>query len=118
MLLVEDDPGVRRSVAATLFSAGYRLLLADSGVAALRELLSSGSPVDLILTDLHLPDMNGLDLLRRVERSRPGIRAIVMSADTGELDRTFADPPAHHVLPKPFGVQTLLRAAARALDVA
>ncbi len=106
VLVVEDEPQVRRFLRAALASHGYRLIEA-SGVAEGEQLATSHNP-DLYLLDLVLPDGDGIDLARRLrEWSRAPI--IVLSARGREEDKVNAlDAGADDYLTKPFGVNELL----------
>jgi len=106
VLVVEDDPPMRRFLRASLTSHGYRLIEADSTAEAMR-LASSHNP-ELILLDLGLPDGDGIDLTRRLrEWSKTPI--IVVSARGREDDKVTAlDAGADDYLTKPFGVNELL----------
>jgi two-component system KDP operon response regulator KdpE len=104
--VVEDEPQVMRFLRASLPSQGYRLVEATSGEQALVE-AASWSP-DLVLLDLGLPDMDGVDVARRLrEWSKAPI--IVLSARGQEKDKIQAlDAGADDYLTKPFGVGELL----------
>jgi CheY-like chemotaxis protein len=70
LLVVEDDPAVRRSLEQALLRIGYRVLLAPHGLAAL-ELLQQHPEIDLLVTDLVLPGMSGWALAERVRTEHP-----------------------------------------------
>jgi two-component system KDP operon response regulator KdpE len=106
VLVVEDEPPVRRFLRAALTSHGYRLVEAGSVTEA--EQLAPGHNPDLYLLDLGLPDGDGIDLARRLrEWTRAPI--IVLSARGREEDKVKAlDAGADDYLTKPFGVNELL----------
>jgi len=106
VLVVEDEPQVMRFLRVSLPSQGYRLVEASSAEKALVE-AASWSP-DLVLLDLGLPDMDGVDVARRLrEWSKAPI--IVLSARGQEKDKIQAlDAGADDYLTKPFGVGELL----------
>ena len=106
ILLVEDEPQLRRYLRLTLSPHGYRLL--EAGTAAEGELLAASHKPDLILLDLGLPDRDGLELTQRL---REWCRApiIVVSARGMEQDKILAlDAGADDYLTKPFGSGELL----------
>ena len=106
VLVVEDEPQVRRFLRATLAAHEYRLLEATTGQQALLE-ASTRSP-DLILLDLGLPDLDGVEVTRRL-REWSTIPIIVISARGQEHDKIQAlDAGADDYLTKPFGVGELL----------
>jgi two-component system KDP operon response regulator KdpE len=106
VLVVDDEPQVRRFLRATLPLHGYRVLEAGDGAEALR-LASSHGP-DLILLDLGLPDLDGLEVTRRV-REWSRVPIVVLSARGQEPDKVEAlDAGADDYLTKPFGTGELL----------
>jgi two-component system KDP operon response regulator KdpE len=106
VLVVEDEPQVRRFLRAALSAHGYRFLEAG-GVREAEQLATSHNP-DVFLLDLSLPDGDGLDLTRRLrEWTRSPI--VVLSARGREEDKVDAlDAGADDYLTKPFGVKELL----------
>jgi two-component system, cell cycle sensor histidine kinase and response regulator CckA len=116
VLLVEDDPTVRRVTARLLRADGLDVLEAEDGVAALALLDATPGGVALLLTDLHMPRMDGIDLARRM-RSAHGALPVVVA--TGRLDeeaiRRMADLQPLITLEKPFAAGELRDALARAL---
>jgi two-component system, OmpR family, KDP operon response regulator KdpE len=114
VLVVEDEPQMRRFLRTCLVAHDYRLLEAETGLEAVR-LTTSHNP-DLILLDLGLPDVDGIDLARQI-RGWSHVPIIVISARGREDDKVVAlDAGADDYLTKPFGVRELLariRAAMR-----
>ena len=106
VLLVEDDPQIRRFLRTVLPVHGYRLFEADSGEAGIRE-AATRTP-EIVLLDLGLPDLDGLDVIRRLrEWSKAAV--IVLSARGLERDKVAAlDAGADDYLTKPFGIEELL----------
>ena len=79
MLLVEDDDAVRRMAARRLESDGYHVTAASNGGAAL-ELLAAAEPrMDVLLTDVIMPEMNGVKLAVQVRVRKPGLPVVLMS---------------------------------------
>ncbi len=106
VLLVEDEPQMRRFLRTTLGSRGYRLLETPT-MAEASTVVTSRKP-DLILLDLGLPDGDGIDLCRRV-REFSHVPVIVISARGREADKVKAlDAGADDYLTKPFGAGELL----------
>ena len=106
VLLVEDEPQMRRFLRAALTGHGYRLVEAETGALGLTE-AATRTP-ELILLDLGLPDMDGLDFTRRL-REWARTPVIVLSARGQERDKVAAlDAGADDYLTKPFGVPELL----------
>ncbi|MDI3287998.1 response regulator [Polyangium sp. 15x6] len=106
VLIVEDEPQMRRFMRATLTSHGYRLLEAGTSTEAL--MLATTHNPELLLLDLGLPDGDGIDLTRRI-REWGRMPVIVISARGREDDKVAAlDAGADDYLTKPFGVNELL----------
>lgn len=106
ILVVEDDPPVRNLIATTLKAHDYRYLTADTGEGAVME-AASHAP-DVILLDLGLPDMDGVEVIRRV-RGWSNVPIIVISARSEDADKIAAlDAGADDYLTKPFSVDELL----------
>ncbi len=87
VLLVDDDPGVLKLLEQVLRREGYRVLTAANGRAGLE--LLTGCPVQVVISDLFMPEMNGIDFLRRVRKFYPGTVRIALSG-YGELDDLIA----------------------------
>lgn len=117
VLLVEDEPSVRQLVRQVLDRRGYAVLEMESPKACLEFLEGYNAPIDLLLTDVVMPGMNGRELHRRIAETRPGLRALYMSGYTenvivhhGVLD------PGVALLHKPFSVKELSRKVREVLD--
>lgn len=114
VLVVDDEPPIRKLLRMGLSSQGYEILDAPSGKVAL-ELL--GNKPDLIILDLGLPDMDGLDLLRKMRQQNEGVPIVVLSSRGDEAGKVQAlDLGADDYVTKPFGMDELLariRAALR-----
>jgi DNA-binding response OmpR family regulator len=106
ILIVEDDEDTAEVVCTLLNQAGYTASAVDRGQAALQE-ISSGSP-DLVLLDLNLPDIHGLDVLKQI-RERSFLPMIVLSGYTRERDKVSAlEAGADDYLAKPFSPEELV----------
>ena len=106
ILVVEDDASVRNLMAMTLRAHQYRYRTAASGESAMLE-LTSHAP-DVVLLDLGLPDMDGVDIIKRV-RAWSELPIIVISARSEDSDKIAAlDAGADDYLTKPFSVDELL----------
>ena len=106
ILVVEDDAPVRSLIATTLKTHDYKYLSAQNGAGAITEALSHNP--DVVLLDLGLPDMDGVDVIRKI-RSWSNMPIIVISARTEDSDKIEAlDAGADDYLTKPFSVEELL----------
>ncbi|MCE0487234.1 response regulator [Ornithinimicrobium sediminis] len=114
ILLVEDDPGIVSTLRVHLRARGYTIVTAEDGASGLRE-LTRAQP-DLVLLDLGLPDLDGVDVLRRL-RERSDAPVVVLTARQASQDKVEAlDLGADDYVTKPFGMDELLariRAALR-----
>jgi len=106
LLVVEDEPQMRKFLRATLGANGYQVLEASTGAEAMQT--ASGWNPELVLLDLGLPDMDGLEVTRRL-REWTAAPVIVLSARGQEGDKVRAlDAGADDYLTKPFGTAELL----------
>ena len=106
VLVVEDDTPVRNLITTTLKTHEYRYLSAQNGASAVLEALSHNP--DIVLLDLGLPDMDGVEIIRKI-RSWSNMPIIVISARTEDSDKIGAlDAGADDYLTKPFSVDELL----------
>jgi two-component system response regulator HydG len=112
-LVVDDVIDVAQTVANELDAAGFETEIADSGSAALDRFASE--PADLVVTDLRMKNVDGLDVLRGVKRSDPSVPVLVMTA-FGDVDSAVEamQSGAFHYLTKPFAMETLLVLVERA----
>ena len=117
VLLVEDEAGVRALLRYTLRLYGYTVLEAQDGREALEVAGGYSDPIHLIITDMVMPQMNGREVVARLEPDRPQIKALYMSgyADDFRTDRPTMDRP-RPLLQKPFTPDELGRAIREVLD--
>ncbi len=114
ILVVDDEKNIRESLKGVLEDEGYKVLLAESGRRAIDEL--SKNHVDVVLLDILLPDIDGIDLLRRIKSEDPGIPVVVMSGHgTIETAVKAIKLGAHNFLEKPLSIDELLISVENAL---
>jgi nitrogen-specific signal transduction histidine kinase/CheY-like chemotaxis protein len=110
LLLVEDEPAVRESVRRLLERHGYTVIEAQNGPEALRLYNGAAAGVDLVLTDLTMPGMDGYELVEQLRSRHPGLKVLFMS---GYAERLMTSDRATQAgtgfVEKPFSVDTLLR---------
>ena len=116
LLVVEDDDSIRETVGEALRVEGYEVLTCADGAEALSLLTGESSqPVDLLVLDLMLPGLGGLDLCRELRRFNNNTPILVISARDSETDRVLGlEVGADDYLVKPFGLRELV-ARCRAL---
>jgi two-component system, cell cycle sensor histidine kinase and response regulator CckA len=103
VLVVEDELPVRRVICATLELNGYRVLAAEDGRDAIAQSEAFADEIDLLLTDLDIPDMSGRELAQRLGGTRPGMRLLYTSGrDAGDILSFGVLPHGTLFLPKPF----------------
>ena len=113
ILVVDDDPDVRWIIAQDLQEIGYVVTEADSGRAAL-DILEQNAPCDLMVADLVMPGLSGLDTLRLARRTRPDLK-VLFASGYADLSRFGANLGSHSLLKKPFKSETLAEAVQTAL---
>src|SRR6204780_140633 len=106
VLIVDDEPPIRRFLKTSLSAQGYRVAEADTGAAALKAMAESKP--DLVVLDLGLPDMNGLDVIRAI-RKVSDMPIVVLSVRGDEQSKVAAlDLGADDYVTKPFGMEELI----------
>ena len=114
ILLVDDDASLRSLAQIILEHQGYRVLVADGGAQALQIAHAEKGPIDLLVTDLVMPGMDGAELGRQVRALRPATRVLYITAlavahlagHTVVLNELVLDPDVP-ILVKPFSIETL-----------
>jgi CheY-like chemotaxis protein len=109
ILLAEDDVQVEYFIWKLLKADGFTVLTAGNGAFALEASRSHPGPIDLLLTDMEMPRMSGLELAENIAAERPGIKVLMMSSDLRDRERTSVS-----FVQKPF-TPTALRESIEAL---
>ena len=113
ILLVEDEEGLRALNARGLASRGYTVLEAGNGVEAIDVLEKSGKPVDLVVSDVVMPEMDGPTLARELRSRNPGLKIIFVSGyaeDAFKKNLPDGEQGQYGFLPKPFTLKQLVAA--------
>ncbi len=119
VLVVEDEEAVRGMTGRLLESEGYQVLTASDGVEALEALRSHIGRLDLVITDVVMPSMNGRELAAQLRQLRPGLPVLFMSGYTDdEMVRRGLIEPDHPFLSKPFTLEILASAVRVLIDQA
>jgi len=114
ILVADDDRSIRTVLTQALGRAGYQVR--TTGTAATLWRWVEDGEGDLVITDVVMPDENGLDLIPRIKRIRPDLRVVVMSAQSTLMTAVkAAQRGAFEYLPKPFDLAELMSVVARAL---
>ena len=116
ILLIDDDPSLRRVTEYNLTAKGFNVVTAASGEQGL-ELFETNTP-DLVVTDVKLGDMNGLDILAKIKKNAPDIPVIVMTAfGSIEMAVQAMNKGAFNFITKPFDRDTLILSCKKALEL-
>jgi PAS domain S-box-containing protein len=116
VLLVEDDPEVRRFARRVLKASGYSVLTASHAGPALRAVERWGEKIDVLVTDIVMPGLNGLDMAARMRMRHPRIQAVYMSGNSDLALGRNRELSTGVFLSKPFTADELGKAVARAAD--
>jgi two-component system cell cycle sensor histidine kinase/response regulator CckA len=108
ILLVEDEEAVRAFAARALASRGYKVYQAASGVEALEVMAEAGGNVDLVVSDVVMPELDGPSLLRELRKTRPDIKIIFISGYAEDaFKKNLPEGEDFQFLPKPFSLKQL-----------
>jgi len=108
VLLVEDEDSVRNFAVRALKRQGYEVLEATTGLEALELYAGETQPIDIIVSDVVMPEMDGPTMLTEMRKSRPDLKVIFMSGYPDDRFKTGLDPDAHYAfLAKPFSLPQL-----------
>jgi PAS domain S-box-containing protein len=117
ILVVDDEAGIRALIVKILRRERYRVLEAGSVAEAVAAAGAHGGPIQLLLTDVMLPDRNGRQLATQLLESRPGLKVVYISGFTDDdAVRTGAFPAGARFLQKPFTLGALMGTVREALD--
>jgi two-component system cell cycle sensor histidine kinase/response regulator CckA len=117
VLLVEDEDPVRLFSARALRNKGYKVIEAKSGEAALEVIHEAQEPIDLLITDVVMPRMDGPGLIKHVRETHPTMKVIFISGYTEDSFRKRLDSEAEiHFLPKPFSLKQLASKVKEVMD--
>jgi two-component system cell cycle sensor histidine kinase/response regulator CckA len=117
VLLVEDEDTVRSFASRALTTRGYKVLAASHGGEALEVMNEHGGEVDLVISDVVMPEMDGPTMMKHLRKERPELKIIFMSGYAEEAFRNNLDADEKFgFLPKPFTLKKLVTAVKEALD--
>ncbi|HEX4803728.1 MAG TPA: ATP-binding protein, partial [Myxococcaceae bacterium] len=115
ILLVEDEKGIRELAGKFLTGNGYTVLAAENGAEALDLAQHHTRPVDLLVTDMVMPKLDGRELVRRLKSSLPQMRVLLISGYSYQTERETGLEETPH-LSKPFSMEQLVRKVREVLD--
>ena len=108
VLLVEDEDSVRNFAVRALKRQGYEVIEATTGVEALELVAAETQPIDIVVSDVVMPEMDGPTMLTEMRKTRPDLKVIFVSGYPDDRFKTSLDPDAHYAfLAKPFSLPQL-----------
>jgi two-component system, cell cycle sensor histidine kinase and response regulator CckA len=116
ILVVDDVKEVRVVAARALRMLGYTVLEADSGAVALAIVETDKRPIHLALLDIMMPEMNGIELAKRLKAKRPDVKALYMSGCNDGVTGPSGLAASEAFIPKPFDRASLARKIREVLD--
>jgi putative nucleotidyltransferase with HDIG domain len=115
ILVLDDDEPLGQTIGRSLKRRGYNVTVTTSALEAVR--LAAEVSIDILLTDVYMPEMNGLDVLQAIRKLRPGVVVIVMTAEgTVQLVVDALNRGAHGFITKPFRMATLALRVAETME--
>lgn len=115
ILVVDDEPSVRRLTARVLEGEGFAVTEAEDGLEALHFIKSSGAGLDVVISDIVMPRLNGVELLQSLTMAFPDLPVILMSGyGAASLTELGIAPPCG-ILAKPFPPEVLLKEVRRCI---
>jgi DNA-binding response OmpR family regulator len=114
LLVIDDEPSIRDLLTRVLTNAGHKVIVAESGEAALSILINDH--FDVLIVDRNLPGLSGLDVLKLVRIQDPGLFAIMITAfPNSESEAAARSLGVHSYITKPFGIVTIVAAVDAAI---
>jgi CheY-like chemotaxis protein len=115
ILVVDDEPTVRHFATRVLVEAGYHVEEAPDGAVALERVIAGGSPLHAVVSDIVMPRLNGVELLRALTTTHPDLPIILMSGYGAEQLHGMGIASPCAILPKPFSAERLVKEVRRCL---
>jgi DNA-binding NtrC family response regulator len=111
ILVVDDDPVVVRAITATLALAGHQVVVVGNSVAGLETFLGDPYAFDLVLADVMMPFLNGIEMAQQIKAVRPGARIVLMAGYSDAVSQ-----PRYPLIRKPFLTEDLIRVVQANID--
>jgi two-component system, cell cycle response regulator CpdR len=116
ILLADDDAATRDLVQRALLADGHQVIVTQDGSDALDQLSSAGGPIDLLISDVQMPGLDGIALAEKSMAAFPKLRVLLMSGFVGELDRAeHLRRSVSGIITKPFTLEQIRGAVKAAL---
>jgi DNA-binding NtrC family response regulator len=117
ILMVDDEPALLRLAEAVLTAHGWRVETAADANAAMKAIASASTPPALLICDVLMPGVDGLELTRRLLARLPGMKAILISGHLTEMSWWPTDLREQRFLTKPFSNEQLVNAVSESLEM-
>ncbi len=111
ILVVDDERGIRKLISVMLSILGHETVLAENGLEAVRRFSAGAREIDLVITDLVMPVMDGPEAIRQIRKISPNVKVVSMSGYSGSTL-----PPGTTFLEKPFTLASLRLALSRSVS--
>ncbi|HSQ30502.1 MAG TPA: response regulator [Gemmatimonadaceae bacterium] len=115
VLVVDDHDATRQTIARMLEAGGFTVRQASSGTEALQRLATEGDEIDLVLSDVTMPGMSGIDLSYQIRERYPTVPVAIVSGDVSELERSIIGRADVPFIKKPFHAESLYSAVREAM---
>jgi CheY-like chemotaxis protein len=116
VLVVDDHDTTRQTIARLLEAGGFSVEQASSGTDALEQLARNSDAIDMVLSDVTMPGMNGIDLSYQIRELYPSIPVAIVSGDVSELERSIIGRADVPFIKKPFHAESLFSAVKEAIQ--
>lgn len=115
VLVVDDHDATRQTIARMLEAGGFTVRQASSGTEALQRLATERDEIDLVLSDVTMPGMSGIDLSYQIRERYPTVPVAIVSGDVSELERSIIGRADVPFIKKPFHAESLYSAVREAM---
>lgn len=118
IVIVEDDEGIRSVFSRTLSTLGYTVLEAENGEQALQVMSDHGAPVSLVLSDINMPEMDGLEFMGLVRSAYPSLPGLLVSGESAQylMENRDRVPEGTHFMAKPVTIAGLANKVRQIID--
>jgi CheY-like chemotaxis protein len=116
VLLVDDEANTRVTIARMLEAGGFTVVMATNGAEALDRLAAGVHDIDIVLSDVTMPEMNGIDLSYKIREQYPTMPVAIVSGDVSELERSIIGRAGVPFIKKPFHAESLYSAVREAIQ--
>lgn len=116
VLVVDDHDPTRQTISRMLEAGGFEVVQASNGTEALARLSRESGAIDMVLSDVTMPGMTGIDLSYQIRELYPSMPVAIVSGDVSELERSIIGRSDVPFIKKPFHAESLFSAVKEAID--